>query len=53
MHKILIVDDHPFFLHGFSQYLSEARDFEIDSALLSMKPLPRSIMPTRPSLCWM
>jgi two-component system nitrate/nitrite response regulator NarP len=33
MHKILIVDDHPFFLHGFSQYLSESRDFEIDSAL--------------------
>ena len=33
MHKVLIVDDHPFFLHGFSQYLASADRFEIDTAL--------------------
>ncbi len=33
MHKVLIVDDHPFFLHGFGQYLESAGDFSISSAL--------------------
>ena len=33
MHNILVVDDHPFFLHGFSQYLGEANGFEIETAL--------------------
>jgi len=33
MHNILVVDDHPFFLHGFSQYLGETNEFEVDTAL--------------------
>ncbi len=33
MHKILIVDDHPFFLHGFSQYLAVSDKYTIDTAL--------------------
>jgi two-component system, NarL family, nitrate/nitrite response regulator NarL len=33
MHKVLIVDDHPFFLHGFGQYLEAAGDFSISTAL--------------------
>ena len=33
MHNILVVDDHPFFLHGFSQYLSESSEFEVETAL--------------------
>jgi two-component system, NarL family, nitrate/nitrite response regulator NarL len=33
MRSILVVDDHPFFLHGFSQYLGETREFEVDTAL--------------------
>lgn len=33
MHKILIVDDHPFFLHGFGQYLETAGEFSISTAL--------------------
>jgi two-component system, NarL family, nitrate/nitrite response regulator NarL len=33
MHKVLIVDDHPFFLHGFGQYLETAGDFSISTAL--------------------
>lgn len=33
MTSILVVDDHPFFLHGFSQYLQDSHEFEIDTAL--------------------
>jgi two-component system, NarL family, nitrate/nitrite response regulator NarL len=33
MPKVLIVDDHPFFLHGFGQYLETAGDFSISTAL--------------------
>jgi two-component system, NarL family, nitrate/nitrite response regulator NarL len=33
MHNILVVDDHPFFLHGFSQYLGDTKEFEVDTAL--------------------
>ena len=33
MTSILVVDDHPFFLHGFSQYLQDSYEFEIDTAL--------------------
>ena len=33
MRNILEVDDHPFFLHGFSQYLGDTNEFEVDTAL--------------------
>ncbi len=33
MHKILIVDDHPFFLQGFGQYLASLEKYEISTAL--------------------
>ncbi|MGL5838699.1 MAG: response regulator [Sphingorhabdus sp.] len=33
MHNILIVDDHPFFLHGFSQYVEESGNYTIRTAL--------------------
>ncbi|MCC6480543.1 response regulator [Sphingorhabdus sp.] len=33
MHNVLIVDDHPFFLHGFSQYVEESGDYAITTAL--------------------
>lgn len=33
MHRVLIVDDHPFFLHGFGQYLETAGEFSISTAL--------------------
>jgi DNA-binding NarL/FixJ family response regulator len=33
MHNILVVDDHPFFLHGFSQYLGDTNEFDVDTAL--------------------
>jgi DNA-binding NarL/FixJ family response regulator len=33
MTSILVVDDHPFFLHGFSQYLEKSYDFTVDTAL--------------------
>jgi two-component system, NarL family, nitrate/nitrite response regulator NarL len=33
MRNILVVDDHPFFLHGFSQYLSGTEEFQVDTAL--------------------
>lgn len=33
MTSILIVDDHPFFLHGFSQYLEGSCDYAVDTAL--------------------
>jgi two-component system, NarL family, nitrate/nitrite response regulator NarL len=33
MRNILVVDDHPFFLHGFSQYLGDTKEFEVDTAL--------------------
>lgn len=33
MTSILIVDDHPFFLHGFSQYLEGSCDYVVDTAL--------------------
>lgn len=33
MRNILVVDDHPFFLHGFSQYLGDTHEFEVDTAL--------------------
>ncbi|RDV01691.1 DNA-binding response regulator [Sphingorhabdus pulchriflava] len=33
MHNVLIVDDHPFFLHGFSQYVEESGEYSITTAL--------------------
>ena len=33
MTSVLVVDDHPFFLHGFSQYLEDICDFSVDTAL--------------------
>jgi two-component system nitrate/nitrite response regulator NarP len=33
MTNVLVVDDHPFFLHGFSQYLEDICDFTVDTAL--------------------
>ncbi len=33
MNNILVVDDHPFFLHGFSQYLGEHSGFQVETAL--------------------
>ncbi|MBK6707252.1 MAG: response regulator transcription factor [Sphingomonadales bacterium] len=33
MHNVLIVDDHPFFLHGFSQYVESSGNFSITTAL--------------------
>jgi two-component system nitrate/nitrite response regulator NarP len=33
MTSILVVDDHPFFLHGFSQYLANGYDFMVETAL--------------------
>lgn len=33
MTNILVVDDHPFFLHGFSQYLENSHDFSVETAL--------------------
>jgi DNA-binding NarL/FixJ family response regulator len=33
MTSILVVDDHPFFLYGFSQYLENGYDFTVDTAL--------------------
>ena len=33
MTNVLVVDDHPFFLHGFSQYLEGICDFTVDTAL--------------------
>jgi DNA-binding NarL/FixJ family response regulator len=33
MTSILIVDDHPFFLYGFSQYLEDSCDYAVDTAL--------------------
>ncbi|WP_411290140.1 response regulator [Sphingorhabdus sp.] len=33
MTSILVVDDHPFFLHGFGQYLEHTHDFQVDTAL--------------------
>lgn len=33
MTSILIVDDHPFFLHGFSQYLEGSCHYAVDTAL--------------------
>ncbi len=33
MHNLLVVDDHPFFLHGFSQYLGATDEFKVETAL--------------------
>ena len=33
MRSILVVDDHPFFLHGFSQYLGQTSEFDVETAL--------------------
>ena len=33
MTSILVVDDHPFFLHGFGQYLEKSYDFTVETAL--------------------
>jgi two-component system, NarL family, nitrate/nitrite response regulator NarL len=33
MPRVLIVDDHPFFLHGFGQYLETAGSYSITTAL--------------------
>ena len=33
MHNLLVVDDHPFFVHGFSQYLGATDEFKVEAAL--------------------
>ena len=33
MHNLLVVDDHPFFLHGFSQFLAATDEFKVETAL--------------------
>lgn len=49
MHSILVVDDHPFFLHGFSQYLGDTNEFEVDTAL-SVEEAITKIDVARPDL---
>lgn len=49
MHNILVVDDHPFFLHGFSQYLGDTNEFEVDTAL-SVEEAITKIDVARPDL---
>lgn len=49
MHKVLIVDDHPFFLHGFSQFLEASGGFDIRTAL-SVDEAIVSIDEQRPDL---
>ena len=51
MHNVLIVDDHPFFLHGFSQYVESSGNFAITTALSWMKPSKRSTKCSPISLC--
>lgn len=49
MSNILVVDDHPFFLHGFSQYLEGTQQFEVDTAL-SVEEAIAKIDVARPDL---
>ena len=49
MHKVLIVDDHPFFLHGFGQYLGTSGEFSISTAL-SVEEAIGNIDQERPDL---
>jgi DNA-binding NarL/FixJ family response regulator len=49
MHNVLIVDDHPFFLHGFGKYLETAGNFAIKTAL-SVDEAITSIEGDRPDL---
>ena len=49
MRNILVVDDHPFFLHGFSQYLGDTKEFEVDTAL-SVDEAINKIDAARPDL---
>ncbi|TNE42988.1 MAG: response regulator transcription factor [Sphingomonadales bacterium] len=48
-HKIMIVDDHPFFIHGLERYLSATGKYEIQSAL-SVGEAMKSIFAFRPEL---
>lgn len=49
MTSILVVDDHPFFLHGFSQYLENICDFTVDTAL-SVEEAMRKLDSSPPNL---
>ena len=49
MHNILVVDDHPFFLHGLSEYLGKDNGFEIETAL-SVEEAITKINVARPDL---
>jgi two-component system, NarL family, nitrate/nitrite response regulator NarL len=49
MHRVLIVDDHPFFLHGFGQFLEASGGFAIKTAL-SVDEAIVSIDEERPDL---
>jgi two-component system, NarL family, nitrate/nitrite response regulator NarL len=49
MRNILVVDDHPFFLHGFSQYLGDTSEFEVETAL-SVDEAIAKIDASRPDL---
>jgi two-component system, NarL family, nitrate/nitrite response regulator NarL len=49
MHRVLIVDDHPFFLHGFGQFLEASGGFAIKTAL-SVDEAVASIDEERPDL---
>tara|TARA_R110000782_G_scaffold268689_1_gene365612 strand:+ start:145456 stop:146109 length:654 start_codon:yes stop_codon:yes gene_type:complete len=47
--KIMIVDDHPFFIHGLERYLSSTGKYEIKSAL-SISDALKSVFDFRPEL---
>lgn len=47
--KIMIVDDHPFFIHGLERYLSSTGKYEIKSAL-SISEALKSVFDFRPEL---
>jgi two-component system nitrate/nitrite response regulator NarP len=49
MRNLLVVDDHPFFLHGFSQYLRDSSEFKVETAL-SVEEAITKIDAERPDL---
>ena len=49
MTSILVVDDHPFYLHGFSQYLENSYDFTVETAL-SVEEAIAKLDASRPDL---
>lgn len=49
MTRIFVVDDHPFFLHGFSKYLESSCDFKVDTAM-SFEEAIAKLDASRPNL---